>query len=133
MNIFVPLLTLMPFVLIGCSEQQTFAQEPQETSVPISDVDSTTPPIKISDSESYMDMSLSELEIEVKKLKAIIELAEADMDSFTEDDPRWDTLNEYMQLLSFMRDAQLAKEKELTRKEKDRTRKSCVLSGSKNC
>ena len=133
MKIFARLLTLMSFMLIGCSDLQTFAQEPQETNLPIAVNDSRIPPIKSLDSKNYLKMSTSELEVEIKKLEVIIELTEVDMDNFTDDDPRWDALDEYAKLLLTMEKAQTAKEKAQTAKAKERLRRACILAGSENC
>jgi hypothetical protein len=81
--------------------------------------------VEASTPKDLSQMSVAELQAERKKYKDKITLLEADMASFSEDDPRWDILDVYTERVIELSRTETAAEKE-------RTRKSRLLLGEDN-
>lgn len=75
-----------------------------------------------SEDRDYSIMSEEELDAELIKIREIISRIEIDMDTFPDDDPRWDSLFGWNERI-----IEISREKTL--REKQRTRKSRLLLG----
>ena len=108
--------------LIGCSETGETAFEQPQSAPSVQASASAKTPIKSRVNKNYSGMSIPQLQAETIRVKQELALLEADMDSFDDDDSRWDILEGYNEDI-----IELSKAK--TRKVCDRSRRARALVG----